>query len=282
MKALTLDVSADLSAAVAEVRLRLINMSRYPGQLILEIFLPVLFAAMPIFLSRAVPNSDTAVNFQLNTGTTNYVAYLLIGSTAYIIVTRAFWDVARWLRFEQQVGTLEAIFMTPTNTLVLASGVSVYSALRSVASGLIAYLLGCLVFRVNPFQGDVFLAILFLLLGLPAMYGLAFMFGALIIQVKEMNALLSLTQWSIAFLMGVYYPLTMLPAFFGTIALLLPMTWLVNGVRSAILGVGFFLGAWYYDLLVLLMFSLLLPLVGIWIFQRVERNTRRQQGIGQY
>lgn len=275
-------VQADASAALAEIKLRLSNMSRYPGQLLLEILLPILFAAMPIFLSQTVPNGSVSENFQANTGTTNYVAYLLIGSTAYIIVTRALWDVANWVRFEQQVGTLEAIFITPTSSLVLAAGVSVYSALRSVTAGLIAYLLGCLIFRVNPLEGNVWLALLFLFCGLPAVYGLAFLFGALVMKIKEMNAMLALIGWSIAFLMGVYYPLTMLPPFFNALALLLPATWLVNGVRSAILGVGFFLGTWYYDFAVLLLLSLVVPIVSIWVFKRTEQHIRQTQGIGQY
>lgn len=276
------EIRADLSAAAAEMRLRISNMTRYPGQLALEIFLPVLFAAMPIFLSQTVPGSDVATNFSANAGTTNYVAYLLIGSTAYIMVTRAFWDVAFWLRYEQMVGTLEAIYLTPTNSVVLASGVSFYSAIRSLTAGLIAYLLGCLIFGVNPLQGQIGLAFVFLLVGLPAVYGIAFLFGALVIKIKEMTALINMMQWGFAFLMGVYYPLSMLPDFFSFLALLLPATWLVNGVRSAILGVGYFLGAWYYDLAVLAALSIFVPIFSIRVFKRTERNIRRRQGIGQF
>lgn len=279
---LTSGISADFSAAFAEMRLRLINMSRYPGQLVLEIFLPILFAAMPIFLSQAIPGSDVAANFESNTGTRNYVAYLLIGSNIYILVTRAFWDIAYWLRFEQQVGTLEAIYMTPTNTLVLVCGVAMYSAVRGVGATIIAYFLGCLLFWINPFQGDLLLVFVFLLVGLIPIYAMALLFGALVIKIKESNALVALMQWGISFIMGVYYPLKMLPEFVQGFALLFPPTWVVNGVRSSLLGVGFFLENWYFDLAVLWTFMMITPLFSIWVFRRVEDNTRRNQGVGQF
>ena len=131
-----------LSAALAETRLRVINMSRYPGEILVEIIIPVVFAAMPILLGRAAAGADAAANFEANTGTANYVAYLLIGSSAFMIVSSAFWHIAYWLRFEQETGTLEAIYLTPTSSLTLASGVAVFSAVRSLSANLLAYFLG--------------------------------------------------------------------------------------------------------------------------------------------
>src|SRR5512145_1837614 len=144
-----------IPAALAETRLRLINASRYPGELFLEIIIPTILASMPILLGQAAAGPDAAANFAANTGTTNYVAYLLIGSNVFVLVTRAFWDIAYWLRFEQETGTLEALYLTPTHSLTLISGVALYSAIRGLLTTTLAYLLGCLVYQVNPIQGDV-------------------------------------------------------------------------------------------------------------------------------
>lgn len=273
---------ANLSAVRAEFRLRIIHMSRYPGQLLLDIALPILFAAMPIFLSRAVPADQALANFERNAGTANYVAYLLIGSTAFILVTRAFWDVAYWLRFEQQVGTLEAIYQTPTETRVLMVGVALYSAARGLGTGALAYLIGCLLFRVNPLQGEVAVAALFLAVGLVPVYAMALMFGGLVIRVRESTSMVTLLQWGISFLMGIYYPLEMLPPLARWAAMAFPPSWMVNGVRASLLGVGYFLSEWYLDLAVLWMFMLITPLAGIWLFGRIEQGARGRQGLGQY
>ncbi len=271
-----------LDAALAETWLRRVYMSRYPGELIMEILSPIFFAAMPIFLSQAVLGNNVATNFEANTGTANYVLYLLVGANAFTIVTRAFKDIARWLRYEQETGTLEAIYLTPTSALTLASGVALYSAIRGMGTSIIAYLLGCLLFRVNPFQGNIMLAFLFILVGLIPLYAIAFLFGSVVLKVKKSEAILGLIEWAACFLMGVYYPLTMLPPLARALALLFPPTWLINGVRSALLGVGFFFETWYYDMAVLCLFLIFTPLFTLWVFRRVENNIRHNEGIGQF
>ena len=271
-----------LSAALAETRLRLLNISRYPGQLFMEAVIPIIFAAMPMLMGRATAGDQAAAIFAANTGTTNYVAFLLIGSNAFTIVTAAFWHIAYWLRFEQETGTLEAIYLTPTSSVTLLSGVALYSAVRSVFSAVLAYLIGCLIFRVNPLEGNVLLALVFIGVGLIPLYGIAMLFGALVLKVKESNALVGLMQWVVSFLMGIFFPVAVLPPFLRAVALLFPPTWMTNGVRSALLGVGFFFGEWYLDLAVLWAFLLFAPLFGFWVFNRVEIGVKRGEGMGQF
>src|SRR4030065_4294 len=87
--------------AVATARMRVLVVSRYPGQLLVEILIPIVFASMPILLARA--NADSAgANFQRNVGTSNYIAYMLLGSSAFMIVSMAFWHIGYWLRFERE------------------------------------------------------------------------------------------------------------------------------------------------------------------------------------
>jgi ABC-2 type transport system permease protein len=271
-----------LSAALAETRLRLINASRYPGQLMMDIILPIIFAAMPMLLGRATAGPDAAANFAANTGTANYVAYLLIGANVFTIVSNAFWHIAHWVRFEQETGTLEAVYLTPTSSVTLIGGVSLYSAVRGVGSALIAYFLGCLVFGVNPIQGDVLLALLFIFVGIIPLYGLTFLFGAVVLKLKESNSLINLMQWVVSFLMGIFFPVTVLPPFLRLVAQLFPPTWMVNGVRSSLLGVGYFLENWYLDMAMLWAFLLVAPLFSIWVFRRVESGLRRNDGIGKF
>ena len=271
-----------LSAALAETRLRLLNISRYPGQMFMEIVIPIIFASMPILLGRATAGDDAAANFAANTGTTNYVAFLLIGSNVFTIVSSAFWHIAYWLRFEQETGTLEAVYLTPTSALTLLSGVALYSAIRSITSTVIAYIVGCLIFQVNPFEGNILLAVAFIAAGLIPLYGVAILFGALVLKVKESNALIGLMQWVVSFLMGIFFPVAVLPPFLQAVALAFPPTWMTNGVRSALLGVGFFFGQWYLDFAVLWAFMLFTPLFGFWVFNRVETGLKRNEGMGQF
>lgn len=273
---------SNLSVLLASTWMRMMTISRYPGQLILDIIIPIVFASMPILLGRAAAGPQAAINFERNTGTANYVAYMLIGASAFSIVSYAFWHIANWLRWEQETGTLEALYLSPTHRIWVAGGTALYSCLRGLFSAVVAYLLGSLILGVNPFQGDIILAFVFILVGLLPLYSLTLLFGAVVLKVKESNALINLMQWGVSFLMGVFFPITVFPIEIKVIALLFPPTWMTNGVRSALLGVGYFFGTWYTDLAVLWAFLLVTPFFGYWLFTRTEVSIRKNEGMGQF
>jgi len=275
-------LGSKLSIVLATARMRMLNVSRYKGQLFVEILIPIVFAAMPILLGRAAGGEAAEVNFQRNTGTANYPAFMLIGSSTFLIVSFAFWLVGYWIRFEQETGTLEAIYLTPTSRVWNAAGIALYSAIRSLISGSLAYLIGSLIFGVNPFQGQLLLALAFILVGLVPLFGMTLIFGALVMKVKEANSLVNLMQWTVSLLMGVFFPVAVFPPLMRLLALAFPPTWMVNGVRSALLGVGYFFNEWYLDLAVLWGFLLIAPLLGMWVFSGMERNIRRREGVGEY
>jgi len=277
-----MNLRANLSIVIASARMRLLNISRYPGQLLTDILIPIVFAAMPILLGRAAAGPNAAANFAANTGTPQYVAYMLIGSVVFSLVSFAFWNIGYWLRWEQESGTLEALYLTPTHRIWVAAGTALYSCLRSVFSATVAFLLGSFILGIDPIQGEIGLALLFVAVGLVPLYGLTLLFGAVVLKVKEANALVNLMQWGVSFLMGVFFPIAFFPPFLRLIALLFPPTWMTNGVRSAMLGTGFFFGTWYRDLAVLWAFMIFTPLLGYWVFVRVENNVRRNEGMGQF
>ena len=276
-------IRSNLSVVFASFRMRLITITRYPGQVVIDIIVPIVMASMPILLGRATGGAQAAEIFQQNTGTANYVGFMLIGSSVFTIVSYAFWHIANWLRWEQGIGTLETLYLTPTHRLWVAAGTALYSCLRVVLSAIIAYLLGSLILGVkNPFGGEIGLALLFILVGLIPLYALTLLFGAIVLKVKESNALISLMQWGVSFLMGVFFPIAVFPPLLKILALLFPPTWMTNGVRSALLGIGFFFGQWYFDLAVLWAFLLIAPFFGYWVFTRTERSVRKNEGVGQF
>ncbi|MEJ2560156.1 MAG: ABC transporter permease [Anaerolineae bacterium] len=266
--------------SVAVARLRM--MSRYRGWFLLDIIIPTMIAAIPILLGQAMAGPRAAENFRLNTGTDNYVAYLLIGSNVFMMVSGALWNFGFWLRREQQTGTLEALYLAPSSRWLVLCGVALYGTLRSVVNFVLAFALGCLLFHVNPFQGDILLALVFLLLGLVPLYGVSLLYGAVVLKLKEANALIQLAQWLVSFLMGIFFPIAVFPPLLRILALLFPPTWMNNGVRASLLGVGWFFQTWYRDLAVLAAFCVVAPLLGYWVFLQSERRIKANEGMGQF
>ncbi len=266
------------------VMMRLRIMSRYPGGNLLDIVLPTFIAALPILLGQAVGGgaAQAAANFQQNTGTANYVVYLLIGSNVFMIVSGTMWNVGYWMRREQETGTLEALYLAPTGRGSILLGISLYGMLRTLFNFVVAFAFGALVFRVNPLQGDILLALVFLLVGMVPLFGIALLYGAAILRVKEANALIQLAQWVVSFLMGLFFPIAIFPVWLRVVALLFPPTWMNNGVRASLLGVGYFFQHWYFDLAMLGVFCVVTPWLGYWLFTRTERGVQRDAGVGEF
>ncbi len=266
------------------VMMRYHIMSRYPGWRLFDIVMPTFISAMPILLGQAIGGgaAQAAANFERNTGTANYVAYLLIGSNVFMLVSGTLWNIGYWLRREQETGTLEALYLAPTGRGSILVGIWLYGTLRMLLNFVVAFAFGMLVFRVNPLEGDIVLAMVFLIIGFIPLFGISLLYGAMILRIKEADALIRLAQWVVSFLMGLFFPIAIFPTWLRIVALLFPPTWMNNGVRASLLGIGFFFERWYFDLAVLGIFSVVTPLLGYWLFSRTEQAIQHSEGIGEF
>lgn len=271
--------------AVFMARIRTI--SRYRGFIIMDLLLPTFLAAMPILLGNAIAGSpqQAAANFKAHTKTASYVAFMVIGANVFMMVSGALWNLGLWMRREQQTGTLESLLLSPANKIAILAGTSLYISIRMTINFFLAFALGCLIFGIplgQIFAGNLLLALMFLMVGMVPVYGLSFIFGALILEVKEANAIVNLLQWGLSLLMGIFFPVTILPRWFQAIAKSFPPTWMNNAVRAALLDSGYFLEVWYLDLAILFAFCLILPLMGLWVFSQAENHVKRNQGLGTF
>lgn len=278
--------STTLSSTLAIIRVvalaRLLIARRYPGLLLLDIALPITITLIPIVLGRTLGGSQGQLSFAARAGTADYVAYMLIGSHVFFIVSSSLWNIGFWIQREQQSGTLEALYLTPGSRAAMLAGVSLYGALRSLVTLSISFTLGCLLFGVNPLRGNMPLALCFLLLGIIPIQGLSLVYGALVLRFHEAQTLIKLAQWIVALMMGLYFPVSVFPTPLRWLALLFPPTWINNGVRAALLGTGWFGVTWLVDLLVVALFGVVMPLLGYAIFRTVERRVQRREGIGTF
>jgi ABC-2 type transport system permease protein len=255
----------------------------------MDILLPLFFATMPILLGQAMAGSIEAAsaNFQENTGLTsaNYVAFLIIGANVFSSMLASFWLLGFYIRREQLLGTLEPVFMTPANRLSIFSGIVMYIQARTTFTFYTGYFLGCFLFSINPFQEGFIAFILawfILMFGLIPIYGLSFVMGALTLKVKQANSLFNTIQWFLGILMGVFVPVTVLPAFLQVLAYIFPGYYLNYTLQATLTGIAWFFGSLYLDLAVLFVFAVICLSLGYWIFDRTESRSKRAEGIGQF
>ena len=273
-------------------RARIKIITRYKGAVLLESIIPVIFAGLPILLGSAVAGSESlaAKNFSTYTNldpahpftAEDFRLYMMMGSNTFMVVSLMLWLIGYWVRREQETGTLEALYLAPAKRLYVLAGVTSYTLVRSLLAFLTATVLGSLLFHVNPLSGPFGAAIAFLLLGIPALWGISFFFGALVMRIKEANSVIQLLQWVLAFAMGVYFPVTVFPLLLRWTAMAFPPTLMNDAIRSTLLNITSIYGPWYVVLALMLIAAWLVPLIGYEFFGWTERRVKRDQGVGQF
>lgn len=275
-----------LGVLLGTFKVRVKVISRYKGALFMDVLMPLFLAAMPILLGQAMAGSTAAAsaNFQQNTGLTeaNYIAYIVIGANVFSAIMTSFWLFGLFIRREQTLGTLESLFMSPAHKLSILAGLTLYVELRSLFTFVLGYTLGCMVFGVNPLQGQVLLALFILLIGLIPINGLSFLLGALVLKVKQANSIFNTFQWPLAIISGVFFPITVLPVFLQIFAFMFPGFYLTHDIQAALTGLSWLFGNVFIDLGVLFAFTIICPLIGYWLFAKTESRSKRAEGIGQF
>lgn len=268
---------------------RVTTYSRYKGQVFMSIVTPIMIAAIPILMGQAIAGSPekAAQIFQTTTHTSagSYQGYMLIGALLFQLVSNSLWNFGFWLRREQMTGTLESgVYLVPLGRNWQIIGSSFYTIARNSVSFIIALVLGTVIFSIQVgtfLQSTIILGLLFLIIGIVPIMALALLFGAVILKFKEVGSLIELMQWVVSFLMGVFFPVTILPTVLYVITLLFPPTWTANGIRTALYGAPAFIGVWQ-DLLVSFGYMLIVPFIALYWFSKVEKNVITKDGVGKY
>lgn len=185
----------------------------------------------PVVLMVAVYVKDPGTYLAVTPGV--IAMTLLFGNTsmAAIVVT-----------FEKRSGTLQRLLLTPVTHRAIVLGKAASAALYGMAISLIITMGLCLVIHMsvaNPFVfglGLVFGAGIFSLLGLTA--------SVMVREVFEAMTLMNFVRFPILFISGVFMPMEALPVWLKPLAMLSPLTYIVELLRFGISGQSYFSSPW--------------------------------------
>lgn len=275
-------ILSDVRAFQAILRREWRIFTRYPSWMIALFIWPLIFPMMYILTARALsgPDGSGLKVFMQNTGATDFIGYIVIGTTVWMWQNIVLWDVGFSLRNEQMRGTLESNWLSPTwrfSYLLGHTGPQIISMLMFI--GITALEFG-LMFEVK-LHGSVWMILLVMLAAIPSIYGLGFAFASLVITVKEANAFVFLLRGLVMIFCGITFPISLLPGWMQAFAKWLPPTYLIHGMRAAAFsnaGITELLP----DLIPLLLFGVFWLVVGYSTFLWMERRARRTGAIGQY
>lgn len=248
----------------------------YRLQFVLEAGSVMFQLAMFFFLGRVVDDANPNIG-----GTEQgYFAYVVFGLALLGWLTSALTSFASTLRVEQTTGSLEALLATPPSPTTLIVGTSAYAFISATITALLYIVLavGFFGLRFTPHIGAIAVAIYALIASLVLFSAFGMILAAATLVYKRTGALIGLATGGLAILGGVYFPLSVLPTPLRTIAELLPFTWALEVLRSALLA-----GEIDWGRMALLGASnvALIP-VAIWALERALQLARRAGSLGQY
>jgi ABC-2 type transport system permease protein len=273
---------AELRAFKAVVRREWLIFRRYPSWIISLFIWPIIFPAAYILTGRALagPDGSGLAVFYQNTGTDNFLGFIAVGTTIWMWQNVVLWNVGTTLREEQLRGTLETNWLSPTWRFSFLLGSSVVHLFSMMLFLLVSVLEFNLVFGVQM-DGSPLLALLVVAAAIPSIYGLGFAFASLVITAKEANAFVFLVRGLVMIFCGITFPIFLLPGWMQSVSAWMPQTYIIAGLRTALLTEAQ-LGDLAPDLLALLLFGLLWLAVGYLAFNLMERRARKTGAIGQY
>jgi ABC-2 type transport system permease protein len=188
-------------------------------------------------------------------------------------------EIAMSIAFERWEGTLEYTFMAPAPRLVHLMGVSLYALTYSLLR-VVCVLAGLSLFIRLPFQWSQLPGVA-VVLGVSslAFVGLGLIAATLPLMSPERGAeATNILQGVLLLVSGVYYPITVLPAWLQPLARLSPATYALSASRRLLGLEGAApanLASVAPDLLRLLLLGAVLAPFGLWVFGRAEYWAKR-------
>lgn len=275
-------LAANLQAFWAVTRREWTIFLRYPSWVIALFIWPMIFPMAYLLTARALSGVDGSglAQFQANTGVSDYIGYIAVGTTIWMWQNIVLWEIGFALRNEQMRGTLESNWLSPTWRFSFLMGSTLPQIVSMVMFMTVAVLEFSLFFGVR-FQGSLWLALLVILVSIPSIYGLGFAFASVVITAKEANAFVFLVRGLVMIFCGITFPVALLPEWMHSVAYWLPQTYVIHAMRLAALSPAT-LADLLPDLLPLLGFGAFWLTAGYLLFNWMERRARQTGSIGQY
>lgn len=252
--------------------------SRYPVNAIFRVIEPIMWIAPVYFLSRAFQVNGENIGFSQYTGTTDFMAFLVIGSIVGSFVSSVLWGMGFSLKSEMDAGVIESNWLTPIPLWVQLIGRSIFSLIITTINSLTTAFLIWILFGFNIGNG-IGEALITLIPMLIALYGLGFGIAALVLITNNANNIIDITNFALNVLSGESFPVTVLPRGIMAVSLALPITYGYDAIRGILLETNTLLPL-HIERWILIGFMIVGVFVGYKILVRTEKHCKTMGNIG--
>ncbi|MBX6350781.1 MAG: ABC transporter permease [Clostridia bacterium] len=279
MEGLIASAARELRVVGAVFRQRALTSLRYPVDFVAQTLIgPIAWLVPAYFLGRAFAPAGDAAGMRALTGSGDYVTYLLVGGIVTSFVSSVLWGMGYALKTQMDQGVLEANWLAPASRFSQLVGLSAFNVAYTAAQVVIQLGLASVIFGFHP-TGSLALALGFLLPVVLGLYGFGFAFAGVTLLMRDPNTLIDISDFALGLLSGGQFPVAVLPPLILGLALLLPTTYAIDGLRGILMHTHT-IAPIGVEFLALSVLAGALLAFGRFAFLRIERFCRERGTIG--
>jgi ABC-2 type transport system permease protein len=255
---------------------------RYPTWF-LHIFLgPFVLTTTTILTYKSMISPSSIQNFsQLSGGITDVAGFIILGSGIAEFWLFMLWGTGYFIENQRGAGTLEVLFLTPTNKVVLLLGVALQDfAFSSLTIGMMVTLCG-LAFGMNLYVVDPVGLSLCFILTVIALYAVGIFFASFFVLTRSTNLLANFLQAPIVYFSGMNFPVNAIPKMFLFFSALIPITFGIDAFRKMSLAGASMTMVWH-DILGLTLHTIIFSILGIWGLKFAENQALKKGDMSFY
>ena len=200
---------------------------------------------------------------------------LMIGATFWNYLSVVFSIIAEQISWERWEGTLEYTMMAPVRRVSQLLGSTIFAIMWGFIHTTVVLTVLVLFFGIDLSHADFLTAIVLMLVGSLSIIGIGMMAATLpLIWVERGDQMVFVIQSLLLLISGVYYSVTILPEPMQVLAAFSPATYILDGVRQALID-GAPVTSMGGHLLPLAVMAVIFIPLGVWVFGWAERYAKR-------
>jgi ABC-2 type transport system permease protein len=200
---------------------------------------------------------------------------LLIGAVIWSYLGIVFEILTETVAWERWEGTIEYTFMAPLSRPVHLIGMGIFAVFYGVVRAAIVFAVIAFFFGLHMPDANFLTALVLLAIASVSFIGIGMMTAVLpLISPEKGTQLGFIAQGLMLVVSGVYYPVSVLPAWMQWISTVSPATYALRGIREAILDGAGIVAVWG-DIWPLIVIGIVSIPLGLEIFRRGERYAKR-------
>ena len=204
-----------------------------------------------------------------------FVLYLLVGTITWRFLGLIFEQMGETIAWERWEGTIESTFMAPVPRLTHLLGMCAATLVRALGFSVAILAAVALFVPVDLSHANIASALVLLATGAVAFIGLAIGSSVFPLLWTEKGLQMAYIVQAIVLLVsGVYYPTTVHPAWMQALSVISPATYVIQGMRDALLDGADFARIWPNLWPALVVGAISIP-VGLRLFLWAERYAKR-------